>query len=132
MQSEPLAQLRLIQAFSRANNTRFFCAKNAVVETRMRQLALQSSHILKRALGAMPPHVAKSHDVDSDDEDVSLDPARLNRCRLLLVWTARDAIFELQSVKNPTATEKLALTGPRLEERHMQRLLPANAGASSI
>ena len=127
MHSEPVALVRLARAFDKTKNARAFCAAHNVVESRSRQLASSANNLLKRALGAMAGDVAKKHAAHAAREaatDCRRDAARLNRLRLLLVWTSGDAIFELARVKSPAATHRVAVTGAPLAPEQVAKLFP--------
>ncbi|KAH8071535.1 hypothetical protein JL720_11420 [Aureococcus anophagefferens] len=127
MHSEPVALVRLARAFDKTKNARAFCAAHNVVESRSRQLVSSANNLLKRALGAMAGDVAKKHAAHAAREaatDCRRDAARLNRLRLLLVWTSGDAIFELARVKSPAATHRVAVTRAPLAPEQVAKLFP--------
>ena len=126
LHSEPLALLRLARAFKR-KGTRAFCAAHNVVDGRARQLVTSGATLLRRALAAMPGDVAARHAKAAEaaaSADVRLDAARVNRLRLLLVWTAGDAVFELARVRSPGATTRVAITGAPLAPATVAALFP--------
>ncbi|KAH8060933.1 hypothetical protein JL722_4223 [Aureococcus anophagefferens] len=106
MHSEPVALVRLARAFDKTKNARAFCAAHNVVESRSRQLK-HAAHAAREAA-----------------TDCRRDAARLNRLRLLLVWTSGDAIFELARVKSPAATHRVAVTGAPLAPEQVAKLFP--------
>ncbi|KAH8065357.1 hypothetical protein JL721_8316 [Aureococcus anophagefferens] len=90
-------------------------------------LLVSSANNLLAAAGAMAGDVAKKHAAHAAREaatDCRRDAARLNRLRLLLVWTSGDAIFELARVKSPAATHRVAVTGAPLAPEQVAKLFP--------
>ena len=57
-------------------------------------------------------------------DDPRYDAPRLNRMRLLLVWTSRDGLFQLDKVAKPTSLCRVPITGPPLTKEKIAPLFP--------